>query len=641
MIKGLPSGILREGIWSFHTGKNQGEGSERLQQILGLDPAQVSFSPEIFRASVHPGDKETWETSWKNLLTAPEETEWEWDGRIQTPKGGWKWIHLTGRRRGDRVLGSCEDVTRTRELELRLKEREDHWAALVDALPVTLRIVNSKGTIMFVNSRPEPGNRLELASQFTDLFSGPEQREAQEFLGQIFRKTSIPPLSTSATVGLSTRYFSHTAALLPGGNEALVVSMDVTQHHRWEHLQLLEQDRLQALVYAQSLPREEERETIWFLLDTAIHLSASSGAFFGEVQEDPRILVKFALRDNDTTHWEESRGIRWDWSSLVYNRGNVYSSQDSGEYLTTLGIDRKDTLMVVPIATEGRVRALVGVMGKAGQYEEEEVRTFELFVQGIWEILQRKRTEQALILSQRIETIGQMAAGVAHDFNNLLAAILGFTTLAKMRIHNPETLGPVLEKIESAGQKGAQLVQSVLNFGRKQEFHPTPLDLAEHLVNSNPLYTSLLPSVQKFSLALFDRTLQILGDPDLLDQAVLNLISNARDALESTGTPNPQIWLEAGRWTDPPPLFSDPPVWHGPWVYLRVRDNGPGIPKAVQERLFEPFFTTKPVGKGTGLGLPVVKNIVTQHRGHIILTSDRGKETSFTLFLPQIPIQEK
>ena len=238
-----------------------------------------------------------------------------------------------------------------------------------------------------------------------------------------------------------------------------------------------------------------------------------------------------------------------------------------------------------------------------------------------------EKTRHALVQAQKMEAIGHLTGGVAHDFNNLLMAIQGSLEMAKRRLSdNDALLTRFLDNALEGAQRGAALTQRMLAFARRQELKPEPLDLPAVVFGmTNLLQSSLGPSVQietRFPLQLP----KALADPNQLELAILNLAVNARDAMPKGGS----IVIGAEAVT----VTSDPVLKPGHYVCISVTDTGIGMDEETVQRALEPFFTTKGVGKGTGLGLPMVHGMAEQSGGKLVLKSKRGQGTTAEICLP-------
>lgn len=277
----------------------------------------------------------------------------------------------------------------------------------------------------------------------------------------------------------------------------------------------------------------------------------------------------------------------------------VYAGQP---VVDTLEIgDKVFELRLSPIAGEGRVAGVIGV---------------------VFDITERRDLELRLQRAQRLETIGQLAGGVAHDFNNLVTVINGYADLALHSLDNPDSLRMDLQEILNAAERAASLTQQLLSFSRRQATRPTVVDLNDILRGVETMLRRLLGAGVELMVELAPAPLLILADAGRLEQVIMNLAINARDAMPEGG--------ELRISTRPGPADDE--------VTLIVTDTGMGMPPEVQARIFDPFYTTK--GHGTGLGLATVQNVVMHAGGSIAVESEPGRGTAFTIRLPRSDGQE-
>jgi signal transduction histidine kinase len=237
--------------------------------------------------------------------------------------------------------------------------------------------------------------------------------------------------------------------------------------------------------------------------------------------------------------------------------------------------------------------------------------------------------------SQKMEAIGVLAGGVAHDFNNILAAILGNVVLAQEDVGEGHEALISLAQIRQASVRARNLVQQILAFSRRQPVVPTRTALQALIQETLTLLRATLPAGVQLQASLDEQPLTVLADATQLQQVVMNLCTNAWQALPTEGG-HIDVQLNAvlpGMTTDPPPPEG---LAGGGYARLRVRDNGSGMDETTQSHVFEPFFTTKPVGSGTGLGLAVVHGIVTSMGGLLSVHSAPGQGSSFEVWLPLI-----
>jgi two-component system cell cycle sensor histidine kinase/response regulator CckA len=239
----------------------------------------------------------------------------------------------------------------------------------------------------------------------------------------------------------------------------------------------------------------------------------------------------------------------------------------------------------------------------------------------------RRRLEAELRQAQKLEAIGHLAGGVAHDFNNILMVIQGYTDMLLAEAPDEGTTRNDLREIQEAARRGSDLTRQLLAFGRKQVLTIRPLDLNAVLADTSHMLTRLIGESVRLELRGAAEACPIEADRVQLEQVLINLAVNARDAMSGRGT----LAVDLDRVTVASEL---PEVLPGQYVRLTVRDTGCGMDAATRDRIFEPFFTTKAAGKGSGLGLSTVYGVVKQLGGHIDVDSTPLQGTTFTIHFP-------
>ncbi len=252
----------------------------------------------------------------------------------------------------------------------------------------------------------------------------------------------------------------------------------------------------------------------------------------------------------------------------------------------------------------------------------------------VHDISDRVKLEDQLRQAQKMEAVGRLAGGIAHDFNNLLTAIRGNAELMSHRVRKDPAMAAEVDEVLHAADRAATLTRQLLAFSRKQVLQPIVMDMNKVIGNVSRMARRLIGTDVQLQLDLGRSVSHVLADPAQVEQVLLNLIVNARDAMPSGGT----IVVQ----TQDVTLGADAPqvvqagIAPGPFVMLDVTDNGIGMDQATQARIFEPFFTTKETGRGTGLGLSTVYGIIRQTGGAITVESERGKGASFKVHLPAV-----
>jgi two-component system cell cycle sensor histidine kinase/response regulator CckA len=250
-------------------------------------------------------------------------------------------------------------------------------------------------------------------------------------------------------------------------------------------------------------------------------------------------------------------------------------------------------------------------------------------------ITDKKRLEDQLRHSQKMEAVGLLAGGVSHDFNNILTAIIGYGNLLKMKLPSDDPLHPYVEQILSSSSRAASLTQSLLAFSRKQVINPRPMDLNDAIRRFERLLDRLIGEDVGLRSDLAPGELTVLADSSQVEQVLMHLATNARDAMHEGGTLSVRTEVAALDEEFRRKYGFGVP---GTYACISIRDTGIGMDERTRERLFEPFFTTKELGSGTGLGLSIVYGIMKQNKGYVVVESEPGKGSCFRLYFPLIAV---
>ena len=312
------------------------------------------------------------------------------------------------------------------------------------------------------------------------------------------------------------------------------------------------------------------------------------------------------------------------------------AAQAKAPQLSAAGPDGWQAGFAFPLRIEGEILGVLEFCSRQIRPREEVMEQMLATLGGlIGHAIERKKLEQQLRHSQKMEAIGHLAGGVAHDFNNLLTVIQGYAQILRLKPGLDSEMLEALDQVAQAAERAASLTRQLLTFSRKQLMQARPLDLNQVLKHLEKMLRRIIGEDITLLCQLSAQPMVVVADEDMIAQILMNLACNARDAMSRGGRLTlsaETVVLAEG------PAKQSPEARSGEFVCLRVSDTGCGIAPEHLPRIFEPFFTTKEIGHGTGLGLSTVYGIVKQHHGWIDVSSCPGAGTTFSIFLPRAPL---
>lgn len=534
---------------------------------------------------------------------ADQEGQIQWIETIKTPIGD-----DSGNVIG--TAGIARDITERKRAEVALQESEERfskafrnnpaWLAIVNMETLETVEVNDAWTRTFGYSIDEAIGRTTVELGIYD----------EETLNKIMEEATAKGSVRNAEVAIRTR---------TGENRVLLVSREVVGIGGKPHLLAMGLDITDRKRTEEALRESEQRFRAIFDSEHAVMLIVDPES--GAIEDGSPGACNF----------------------YGYDREDLKHRNISD--INTLS--REETLKKMQLATSRQSKYFEFQHRLAsGELRDVEVcsgpivvgdRTLLLSV--INDVTGRKSLEKQLLQAQKMEAVGALAGGIAHDFNNLLTVISGYSELLLMDQEEGAPGLAELRIIRQTVQRGADLVKQILAFGRKLEASLRPIDLNHEVRQAQNLLSRSIPKMVNIELREAAKVHTVNADPGQIEQILLNLALNAKDAIPETGG---RIVIETKNvFLDKTYCDMNSEAKPGNYVLLSVSDTGHGMKQEVLDRIFEPFFTTKAPGKGTGLGLAMVFGIVKSHGGHVACSSEPGIGTTFNLYFPAILVEDE
>lgn len=563
--------------------------------------------PEIIALDTPPFTRND-AREWIAKAAAWEPQLFEWKSRQQDGALLWlevnlKRVTISGR---DRLLAIVRDIELRKRAEEALRESEERYRSLVELSPEMI-FIQCEGKLAFIN---RAGAELLGATEPEALLGKP----VLEFIHPDFRETArerISRLREGRAVPRNEAKFLR----LDGSAIDVEVSATPFTFRDTPAAMVLARD-----ISAQLATQAEIRQTLSLLSAT---LEATADGIL--VRDTAGNIVTFNRKFAEMWHFSDA----------------VLASKDDTVMRTSVLGQLKDPARFMAI-TEGLY--LHPEAESHDLLEFKDGRVFERVsrpqmienrivgrVISFRDVTAQKALEARLRQAQKLEAIGTLAGGIAHDFNNMLTAINGYCTILQRKLRENEPLASYPAKILAVTEKAAALTKGLLAYSRKQPHNPQPVEVNEIVTKADALLTRLLADGIQLKTVLADERLIVLADGGQLEQVLLNLATNASDAMAGRGT----LVIRTGL----AEMAEEFATFHdsgkpGRYALIAVSDTGEGIDESTRERIFEPFYTTKEVGRGTGLGLAMVYGVVKQHHGYIDVASEPGTGTTFKIYLP-------
>ena len=510
-----------------------------------------------------------------------------------------------------RRLAIVNDVTERRRAEARVRESEERYRRIVDHTSALIYAHDDAGNVLQINARAAAflgRAEAELGGANLRDFVAPERRPAfDEYLSRIARKGSDTGLMRVVLPGgeSKTVQYHNVRRAEPGGPVVHGVALDVTDRIEAERARRATEERLDRIVALSP--------TVSYLL--RVGADAAPVMRLAWISENVRRVLGCSPDECVGTDWWISRLHPDDRESALADVSRTFADGRS--------------------IREYRFRHADGTYrwfrDEQRLVADEEGRPIEIV--GSWsDVSERRSLEEQLRLAQKMEAVGRLAGGIAHDFNNLLMIMQGVADVLPLHTGAPDALARDVQNLRHATERGASLTRQLLAFSRRQVVQPEVLDAAEAVGSLARMIERLLGEGIRLRVDADPDAGCVRIDPGQLEQVLLNLVVNARDAMPGGGRLEISVHGVA---LDETRSVSHADVPAGRYVIFSVSDTGTGIPQEVRPHIFEPFFTTKEIGRGTGLGLATVYGIVREAGGDVLVYSEPGHGSAFKVVLPR------
>ncbi len=499
------------------------------------------------------------------------------------------------------VIGTLLDVTERKEAEQKIIESEQLLSGILAASPIGIGKVQDRN-VVWVNEtlcRFSGYTQEELQGRHTSRFY--ESREESERVGGLLYKEGV---AEGRVVRKDGEVRNASIWISPTDSHSYIFTInDITREKEAEDALRKSEERYRNLF-------ETVIDGVFIVNGRGRFLEVNKSACLqlGYSREE---LLQLSLSDTSTITKSALLKFR---KEIKAERPLSFETSHRRKDGTILPVE----LVVTRVQHEGQ-RAFLGVARDITERERGE--------------RERNKLQEQLRQAQKMEAIGTLAGGVAHDFNNILTVITGYGSLLKMAIDGAEPLKAYVDQILSSSQKAVNLTRSLLAFSRKQPITLVPTSINGCIRGTEKLLKRLLTEDIDFSISLSPVDIIIMADATQIDQILINLATNARDAMKKGG----KLTIETKAFE----IDYGFSVFHdlgepGRYALLSISDTGHGMDGPTREKVFDPFFTTKEPGKGTGLGLATAYGIVKQHNGYIDVISDPGRGTTFSVYLPAV-----
>ncbi|MBI1318723.1 MAG: PAS domain S-box protein [Candidatus Hydrogenedens sp.] len=616
-----------DGVWDWDASSNYAYFSPGWKAMLGYAEHEIPGTYEAWESLIHTDDREGVLKSLDELLSG-RQPNYAVEHRLRCHDGSYKWVLARGKvvaRDAEgaalRIVGTHTDLSEMKEAMHTLQESESRFRALIEDLAVGVVLQDPDDRVTLINRAAKQILGIDLDRDRNIGSSDPRWNLTREDGATLLPEDAPSVIAAKTLVPVRNQVLG--ACNLETGERkwllvtaaprlyednllkhVLVTIADITAQKQTEQALRESDERVRALNERFVLAADSAGIGVW-------EYNAQSGA----VVWDEQMHRLFGLSR------EDFEGTYKAWVSCIHPDDGAAFHSAMKTAMAGSGFLDIEYRIKLPDNVERHLRACARVLpGKDGQ---------SLRIAGVHiDMTRQRQLERRLLQGQKMQAIGQLAGGVAHDFNNLLTVICGYSDMMLGELmDSAHPLRPFVEAMHEAGERAARLTQQLLLFGRKADQRLETFSLNDLLQDMHRMLRRLIEESIAIEVAPQPDCKSVLADRTQLEQVILNLCLNARDAMPRGG--NLVLCTR-----DATPEEVAAPRTPGDHVVLLVKDDGLGMSPEVKDRLFEPFFTTKGAGQGTGLGMATVYSVVEQAGGFIEIESEPGEGTEVRVYLP-------
>jgi PAS domain S-box-containing protein len=667
-------------IWDWNIARDIWHASPKYFTLLGYEPQNGALDRSVWVERVHPEDRDLVAEKIKRILERKEES-YEYEARMLHADGSYRWHRVLGRvverdeqGKAARMLGVRTDITERKQVEDERQETLDLLSFAGSSSSREDLIKKATGFFMALSGCEAIGIRIKQGQDYPYF----EQRGfPQEFVqlentlcarddtGRVLLDSTGNPVLEcmcgniiSGRFDPSKPFFTKFGSFWSNATSELLASTsDADRQARTRNRCNTEGYESVALI---PLRIGNARLGLVQLNDKRRdQFTAAKIAFWERLAEYLAVAVAKIQAEEELQQSEAKFEKAFMATPLLVTISNVEDGrfvEVNDQFCAVSGFSREETVGKTSIelglmSAEDR-QQLLEVLNQEGRVRNLEVKFHprngspltclyhgeqldaggkRLLLSLAEDITEKNQLQQQLVQAQKMEAVGTLAGGIAHDFNNILSALIGYSNLLKDNMAEDDPLKEYVDEMLLSSEKAAKLTQRLLAFSRKQVMEISPQDVNTIVSGLGKFLRRFLTEDMELKISLADADMTIMADITLIDQVLLNLATNARDAMPKGGRltiKTQQAVIDEA--------FIQARHFGTPGVYARISviDTGSGIDEKIRSKIFDPFFTTKVVGKGTGLGLSIVYGMIKQHHGFIDVESELGKGTAVHVYLP-------